>query len=84
MLKVGHHGSKTSTIPDLLSALHPTFAVISVGDGNLYGHPHPDVVGRLQEAHVQTFRTDRAGLTSFRTNGKLLQVETNGFDWQSN
>jgi competence protein ComEC len=84
VLKVGHHGSKTSTIPDLLSALHPTFAVISVGDGNLYGHPHPDVVGRLQEAHVQTFRTDRAGLTSFRTNGKLLQVETNGFDWQSN
>jgi competence protein ComEC len=82
VLKVGHHGSKTSTIPDLLNTLRPTFAVISVGDGNLYGHPHPDVVGRLQEAHVQTFRTDRAGLTSFRTDGKLLQVETNGFYWR--
>jgi competence protein ComEC len=84
VLKVGHHGSKTSTIPDLLNALRPMFAVISVGDGNLYGHPHPDVVERLQEAHVQTFRTDRAGLTSFRIDGKVLHVETNGFDWRAN
>ena len=84
VLKVGHHGSKTSTIPDLLNTLRPMFAVISVGDGNLYGHPHPDVVERLQEAHIQTFRTDRAGLTSFRTDGKVLHVETNGFDWRAN
>ncbi len=82
VLKVGHHGSKTSTIPDLLGAVQPAFAVISVGEGNLYGHPHPDVIRRLQEAHAQTLRTDRAGLISFRTDGERLEVETNWFDWR--
>jgi competence protein ComEC len=83
VLKVGHHGSKTSTTPDLLAMLHPTFAVVSVGEGNLYGHPHPDVMSRLQEAHVQSFRTDRAGLTQFRTDGTKLWIETNRPDWRA-
>lgn len=83
VLKVGHHGSKTSTTPDLLAMLRPSFAVVSVGEGNLYGHPHPDVMSRLREAHVQSFRTDRAGLTQFRTDGKKLWIETNRLNWQS-
>lgn len=77
VLKVGHHGSKTSTTPELIEALRPKFAVVSVGDGNLYGHPHPDVMERLSGAHVQSFRTDRAGLTQFRTDGKKLWIGTN-------
>lgn len=77
VLKVGHHGSKSSSIPEFLAAVRPTFAVISVGEGNLYGHPHPDVISRLSEAHVQTFRTDRAGLTQFRTDGNRLEIGTN-------
>jgi competence protein ComEC len=82
VLKVAHHGSKTSTLPDLLASIHPTYAVISSGEGNLYNHPHPDVLARLHEFKVQAFRTDRAGLTSFRTDGKRLWVETNGLDWR--
>ena len=83
VLKVGHHGSKTSTTPDLLAALRPVFAVVSVGDGNLYNHPHPDVLTRLQEYGVQAFRTDRAGLTTFRTDGKRIVVETNSLNWRA-
>jgi competence protein ComEC len=83
VLKVGHHGSKTSTTPQLLDILRPTFALVSVGSGNLYGHPHPDVMARLHDAHVQSFRTDRAGLTRFRTDGNKLWVDTNGLDWRA-
>ena len=82
VLKVAHHGSKTSTLPELLAITRPSFAVISAGEGNLYNHPHPDVMARMHEYNVQAFRTDRAGLTSFRTNGKKLLVETNGLDWR--
>jgi competence protein ComEC len=82
VLKVAHHGSKTSTLPDVLSLLRPSFAVISVGEGNLYNHPHPDVSARMHDYKIQAFRTDRAGLTSFRTNGKRLLVDTNGMNWK--
>jgi competence protein ComEC len=81
VLKVGHHGSKSSTIPELLAVMRPQFAMISVGDGNLYGHPHPNVLSRLRDAHTQFFRTDLAGLTRFRTDGNRLLVETNSPDW---
>jgi competence protein ComEC len=81
VLKVAHHGSRTSTLPDLLEATRPFFAVISAGEGNLYNHPHPDVLDRMREYRVQAFRTDRGGLTSFRTDGYRLEVETNGSNW---
>lgn len=81
VLKVGHHGSKSSTTDALLEMAKPVFAVISVGDGNLYGHPHPDVMARLHQAGVQIFRTDRNGLTSFRTDGNKMLVETNSPNW---
>jgi competence protein ComEC len=54
LLKVAHHGSATSTIPELLAAVHPRFAVISVGVRNVYGHPRREVLERLAEAHVVT------------------------------
>jgi len=65
LLKVGHHGSRTSTTPEFLEAVSPKDAVISVGKGNTFGHPRPEIVERLGEAHARVFRTDRFGLTSF-------------------
>jgi competence protein ComEC len=65
LLKVGHHGSKTSTNPAFLAAVAPRDAVISVGRHNTFGHPRSEVLGRLEDAHVQTFRTDRFGAETF-------------------
>ncbi len=65
LLKVGHHGSKTSTNPEFLSAVAPKEAVISSGRRNTFGHPRPEILQRLEEAHVKTFRTDRQGATTF-------------------
>jgi competence protein ComEC len=65
LLKVGHHGSMTSTTPDFLALAAPQDAVISVGRGNTFGHPRPEILERLAEAHARTFRTDQFGLTTF-------------------
>lgn len=69
ILKIGHHGSKTSTTENFLDAVHPTFAVISAGRKNHYGHPHQDVVDRLYAAGVALFRTDINGDIEFTSNG---------------
>ena len=69
LLKVAHHGSKTSTRPELLAAVHPRFAVISVGRGNVYGHPRMEVLQRLAEAHIRTYRTDMNGAVTFYLDG---------------
>ena len=62
LLKVGHHGSRTSTSADWLTAVRPRVAVISAGNGNRYGHPHPEVVDRLDAAGTPVvWRTDRRG-----------------------
>ncbi|MCD0163496.1 DNA internalization-related competence protein ComEC/Rec2, partial [Deinococcus sp. 6YEL10] len=60
LLKVGHHGSRHSTGAALLAAARPADAVISVGR-NTYGHPHPDVLGRLAARNTRTWRTDQSG-----------------------
>jgi competence protein ComEC len=65
LLKVGHHGSHTSTTPAFLAAVDPKDAVISDGRHNTFGHPSPQVLGRLEAAHVLTFRTDRVGAETF-------------------
>ena len=65
LLKVGHHGSRTSSSQDFLAAVSPHDAVISVGRHNTFGHPRPEVLGRLEAAHIQTFRTDRGGPETF-------------------
>ena len=72
LLKVAHHGSATSTIPELLDSVHPRFAVISVGARNVYHHPRPEVLARLAEAHVRTFRTDLDGAVTFYLDGKTV------------
>jgi competence protein ComEC len=65
LLKVGHHGSKTSTAEAFLEAVHPREAVVSVGTHNTFGHPRWEVLNRLEQAHVQTWRTDREGPETF-------------------
>ena len=65
LLKVGHHGSRTSSTPGFLAAVAPRKAVISVGAHNTFGHPRSEVLQRLEAAHIQTFRTDRAGAETF-------------------
>ncbi|HKT51301.1 MAG TPA: DNA internalization-related competence protein ComEC/Rec2 [Candidatus Angelobacter sp.] len=76
VLKVAHHGSATSTTQELLDAVHPRFAAISVGWHNSFGHPRLDVLQRLQAAHVRTYRTDMLGLISFFLDGKTVTVKT--------
>ncbi len=70
LLKVAHHGSAMSTIPELLAAVHPRFAVISVGARNVYGHPRSEVLKRLGESGVATYRTDLDGAVTFYLDGK--------------
>ena len=72
LLKVGHHGSSTSTQPDLLAAVHPQFAVISVGYRSPLRHPRMDVLEHLQQAHVKTFRTDTMGAITFYLDGNRI------------
>jgi len=61
VLKIGHHGSKSSTSANFLKAVNPKQAVISVGKGNSYGHPAQDTVNRLLTSNVEIFRTDTMG-----------------------
>ena len=61
VLKVGHHGSRSSTSYVFLRAVMPKYAVICVGTGNSYGHPTTNVLSRLRDAEVTTFRTDKHG-----------------------
>ncbi|SEB56930.1 ComEC/Rec2 family competence protein [Terriglobus roseus] len=65
LLKVGHHGSTTSTSAEFLGALHPVAAVISCGLGNRFGHPRAPILERLQAAHVHTSRTDDMGAVQY-------------------
>jgi len=69
ILKAGHHGSKTSTSDELLRAVAPRIAVISVGKKNPYGHPHQEVLDRLRAFGIQTFRTDLDGDVKFISDG---------------
>ncbi len=76
LLKVGHHGSKTSSGEDLLTQLQPQFAFISDGYKNQFHHPHPSVLARLNEHHVQIRRTDEQGLSTFLSDGDSVQVSS--------
>jgi competence protein ComEC len=65
LLKVGHHGSRTSTTPEFLALAAPQEAIISVGAQNTFGHPRPEIIQRLADARAGVYRTDRFGLTTF-------------------
>jgi competence protein ComEC len=72
LLKVGHHGSITSTRPEFLARVAPQWAVISCGLHNRYGHPRQEVLDDLEAAHVRTFRTDINGISCFGLDGRTV------------
>lgn len=76
VLKVGHHGSSSSTTTAFLRAVSPDYAVICVGAGNDYGHPHRETLDKLAAAGVRVYRTDRDGTVVFVSDGKTLSVRT--------
>jgi competence protein ComEC len=76
ILKVAHHGSRTSTSQQLLDAWRPTLALISCGRGNRFGHPAPDVVQRLESIGATVLRTDRDGQIAIETDGRVITEET--------
>jgi competence protein ComEC len=75
LLKVAHHGSASATSSELLATVRPQYAVISAGTRNVYGHPRREVLERLQEAGVKTYRTDLTGAVSFYLDGKSVTPE---------
>jgi competence protein ComEC len=78
VLKVAHHGSATSSTEEFLSAVEPQIAVVSVGAGNKFGHPRPEVIARLEQklGADSIYRTDRQGTIQFTTDGERLWVST--------
>lgn len=72
LLKVGHHGSETSTSYYFLREVWPAYAVISVGAGNDYGHPHEAVLSRLSDAEVTAYRTDECGTVTAVSDGNTV------------
>jgi competence protein ComEC len=76
VLKVAHHGSRSSSSHSFLQRVRAPFAVISVGHRNRFGHPHPDVLAALARARAQVLRTDVDGAVTFSTDGSRLWVRT--------
>ena len=82
VLKVGHHGSSTSSSDAFLAAVHPDVAIISVGAGNKYGHPSADVLRALSLVGAAVLRTDEEGTVIVRTDGARIEIEAGGDKWQ--
>ena len=78
VLKVGHHGSETSTGYRFLREVMPTYGIISVGEGNSYGHPHEEPLSRLDQAGVTLYRTDKLGTILAYSDGKTIT-----FSWET-
>ncbi|KOO40328.1 beta-lactamase [Priestia koreensis] len=76
VLKVGHHGAKTSTSQAFLNAVKPSVAVISVGKGNRYGHPTTETLNRLKASKIAIYRTDLQGHIIITTDGNTLTYNT--------
>jgi len=73
MLKVGHHGSRTSSTDSFRVLVDPDIAVVSVGTPNRYRHPSPDVLARYREGGTTVLRTDEEGAIVFETDGTTLE-----------
>jgi beta-lactamase superfamily II metal-dependent hydrolase len=76
ILKVGHHGSRTSSSPVFVQAYHAAAALVSVGRGNPFGHPAADVLARLNRQGADVFRTDRDGAIIVETDGREIVIKT--------
>ena len=76
VIKLGHHGSNTSSSSGYLAAVQPTLAVISCGEKNAYGHPSEKILSRLDELKIDYRRTDRNGNIVVTSDGNTVSVET--------
>jgi competence protein ComEC len=76
ILKVPHHGSRGSSSEEFLSAVKARYQVMSVGEGNPFGHPHAEALERLAQTGGRLFRTDRDGAVTFLTDGRTIEVVT--------
>ncbi len=74
VLKIGHHGSKNSTMPEFLAAVQPRVGIISAGEDNPYGHPNAELIERLENAGVRILRTDKDGAVHVLTDGSRLAI----------
>lgn len=83
VLKVGHHGSPTSTTAPFLAAVRPALALVSVGARNSYGHPDADVMTAIERAGAQVLRSDQLGTVVIRTDGNTVAAEWEGGRWRS-
>lgn len=84
VLKVGHHGSDTSTTQPFIKAVNPKFGVITCGQNNKYGHPHNVVMDRLRDANVEVYRTDTDGTIIATSDGEKITFEKKGNPIQAN
>ncbi|MBU4510010.1 hypothetical protein KJ830_03070, partial [bacterium] len=75
VLKLGHHGSSTSTTLEFLDKVNPSIAVITVGE-NHFGHPSQKIIERLEDKNIQIYRTDEDGTIIIRTNGQEYWIKT--------
>jgi competence protein ComEC len=82
VLKVGHHGSSTSTTSAFLEAVHPRVALVSVGAHNTYGHPSEGVMNALRAAGITTLRTDRLGTVVLRFLPHTIEADAHGQRWE--
>jgi competence protein ComEC len=73
VLKAGHHGSRTSSDPDFIAAVDPSYGVFSRGCDNTYGHPHSEVVQFFSRLHIQTFDTCKDGRITFTSDGVSIE-----------
>ena len=74
VLKVGHHGSRTSSSEEFINEINPKYSIISVGKNNRYGHPNKDVLNNLEQSKI--YRTDQDGSIMFKIKNNKLQIET--------
>jgi len=80
ILKVGHHGSKTSSGDSFITKVNPFSAIISVGKNNRYGHPNKETVNVLEKHHIEILRTDEEGTIRFVSDGVNMQIKQKSLD----
>ncbi|MBU3189421.1 ComEC/Rec2 family competence protein [Clostridium bowmanii] len=76
VLKVGHHGSRSSTSDEFLAKVNPKYAIISTEKGNDYGHPHKETMDKLKNKNIPVYRTDELGTIIATSNGKTISFNT--------
>ena len=82
VLKLGHHGSHTSTSKEFLDKVKPKYAVVSCGKGNDYGHPHKETMNTLKSRKIPVYRTDESGTIVCTSDGKNINFNVNAGDYK--